>query len=91
MRTLVVLFLSVLLLAGCGPSRFVKPEASVGTPEVEQPAKKADVGKLIKFSLDLLSIGLVLGGQGSPAHLPSALVDTGLDLGKAVDQIGGKP
>jgi len=47
--------------------------------------KEPGVGDFLKFSLDVVSLGLLLGGSGNPAHIPSASLGTALDFGKAAD------
>jgi hypothetical protein len=49
--------------------------------------KEPGVGDFLKFSLDLVSLGLLLGGSGNPAHIPSASLGTALDFGKAADYV----
>lgn len=44
-----------------------------------------NLGNVLKFSLDVVSLGLLLTGNGNPAHIPAASVDTVLDFGKAFD------
>lgn len=45
------------------------------------------IGNVLKFSLDVVSLGLLLTGHGSSVHIPSASVDTFIDFGKAVDSV----
>jgi hypothetical protein len=71
-KVFVLLFLTFLVLSGCASSNgFVK--------------KEEGVGDFLKFTLDVLGLGLLLGGSGSLAHIPSASLGTALDFGKAAD------
>lgn len=49
-----------------------------------------DVGNILKFSIDVVGLGLLFSGHGSSAHIPSAALDTFLDFGKAVDSAAGE-
>jgi hypothetical protein len=78
MKRVFILFLlfAHLMLIGCaGSSQSLKSDRGV-----------KDV---LKFSLDLVSLGLLLGQGGSSAHIPSASLATVLDFGKAVDAVAG--
>lgn len=81
-KVFVLIFFILWVVIGCvGPSKNLKQDRVV-------------VGDVLKFSMDVVSLGLLLSGQGSHAHLPSASLATVLDSGKAIDAIiqskGGK-
>ena len=52
--------------------------------------KRAGAGDFLRFSLGILSLGLLLSGNGSPAHIPADSVGTAMDFGKAVDYVVGE-
>ncbi len=74
MKKVFIIGLLFILVYGCaGSSQFTKTERNVGN--------------VLKFFLDIMSLGLIFTGHGSPAHIPSASVDAVFDFGKAVDSL----